>query len=210
MNDLGFFLIVAGAGFLIGLLISSFIASLRKPPPNIRQSAAPKPGQGEPEYPRGAVHIWQDEQKNAVMLKIGQKTLAVGEDLGPKEKKYISTLIMYLQNWVEVPEAEEQVTPAAPAAPAAPDPESQAITDTEQDETEETDPPEETSIVQQVNDLLQQKLVDSPFKDIGVILMEMPNKGMVVMVGKEQYPDVGSVPDPEIRKFIQDTVIEWE
>jgi hypothetical protein len=40
--------------------------------------------------------------------------------------------------------------------------------------------------------------------------MELPNQGMVVMVGTDQYPNVDSVPDPEIKAIIQAAVKDWE
>jgi hypothetical protein len=44
----------------------------------------------------------------------------------------------------------------------------------------------------------------------GVRLLELPNKGMVVMVGLEQYSGVDEVPDDEIRSMIKLAVAEWE
>jgi hypothetical protein len=40
--------------------------------------------------------------------------------------------------------------------------------------------------------------------------MELPTKGLVVMVGLQQYEEVDAVPDPEIRALIRQSVDEWE
>jgi len=40
--------------------------------------------------------------------------------------------------------------------------------------------------------------------------MELPNKGLVVMVGLDQYDRVEDVPNPEIRNLIRIAVEEWE
>jgi hypothetical protein len=40
--------------------------------------------------------------------------------------------------------------------------------------------------------------------------MELPGRGMMVMVGLDQYEGVEKVPDPEIRSLIREAVEEWE
>jgi hypothetical protein len=66
------------------------------------------------------------------------------------------------------------------------------------------------SIAAQIDEILQEKLVDSPLAGRGIRLMELPSKGLVVMVGLDQYSGVDDVPDPEIRSIIRQSVAEWE
>jgi len=40
--------------------------------------------------------------------------------------------------------------------------------------------------------------------------MELPKKGLVVMVGLEQYEGVDAVPDEQIRAIIRSAVKAWE
>ena len=40
--------------------------------------------------------------------------------------------------------------------------------------------------------------------------MELPTKGMVVMIGLDQYDTVDDVPDPAIQALIRTSVKEWE
>jgi hypothetical protein len=70
------------------------------------------------------------------------------------------------------------------------------------------DPP--MSIASQIDEILQTKLEVSPLKGRAIRLMELPGKGMVVMVGLDQYDSVSAVPDPEIRSLLQACVEEWE
>ncbi len=210
MNDQSFLLVVAGVAFLAGISISSLIALLRKPPTVKEKPQTPKPESAEitPQYPRDAIHLWQDEHKQEVVLKIGSRIFTTGESLAPKEKKYIRTLQLYLQRWLDTP------APSAPSAPIVPStstnaqPESPAELNFDQADSSDIDT--SSSIVEQVNHLLQQKLATSPLKNMGILLMELPNQGMVVMVGTDQYPDVDSVPDPEIKAIIQAAVNDWE
>ncbi len=66
------------------------------------------------------------------------------------------------------------------------------------------------SIVAQIDEILQDKLLDSPMEKRGIRLLEFPGKGMVVMVGLDQFGGVDEVPDEEIRQLIRAAVKEWE
>ncbi|HEX2979611.1 MAG TPA: hypothetical protein VHO48_05050, partial [Anaerolineaceae bacterium] len=70
--------------------------------------------------------------------------------------------------------------------------------------------PRAKSIVSQINDILQDKVVGSPYSGINIRLVESPSKGIVVQVGLDQYPEVEDVPDPAVRQLIQSAVSEWE
>jgi hypothetical protein len=69
---------------------------------------------------------------------------------------------------------------------------------------------EPKSIAGQVDEILQEKLVESPLANRAIRLMELPGKGMVVMVGLNQYDGVDAVPDAEVRAVIRSAVAEWE
>jgi len=66
------------------------------------------------------------------------------------------------------------------------------------------------SIAGQIDEILQARLENSSLKGRAIRLMELPGKGMVVMVGLDQYESVSAVPDPEIRGLLQACVEEWE
>jgi hypothetical protein len=70
--------------------------------------------------------------------------------------------------------------------------------------------PEPKSIAAQVDEILQEMLVDSPLNTKAIRLLELPGKGMVVMVGLDHYEGVDAVPDEEIRSLLQVAVAEWE
>jgi hypothetical protein len=66
------------------------------------------------------------------------------------------------------------------------------------------------SIAMQVDEILQEMLKDSPLASRAIKLLELPGKGMVVMVGLDQYDGVDSVPDQEIRDLLRAAVAQWE
>jgi hypothetical protein len=65
------------------------------------------------------------------------------------------------------------------------------------------------SIAVQVNQILHDKLKDTPLESRGICLMELPGQEMVVMIGLDKYDSVSAVPDEEIRAVLQSAVNEW-
>ena len=66
------------------------------------------------------------------------------------------------------------------------------------------------SMVQQIDEILQLKLVDTPLAGQGIRIQEAPGGGVMVMVGLKKYEGVGDVPDPAIKAVLQAAVAEWE
>jgi hypothetical protein len=71
------------------------------------------------------------------------------------------------------------------------------------------------SIAAQVDEIVQEMLVqpsrlNPQLHAKGIRLMELPGKGMVVMVGLDQFDGVEAVPDPEVRNLLKAAVAEWE
>ena len=99
-----------------------------------------------------------------------------------------------------------------PAAPPAQRPTIKAVdvlVQASQADVRTPEPPPR-SIAAQIDEILQEMLVNSPLASRGIRLLELPNKGMVVMVGLNQYEGVEAVPDEEIRQAIRAAVAEWE
>lgn len=69
---------------------------------------------------------------------------------------------------------------------------------------------EPKSIVEEIDDVLQEKIAGTHLADKGVRLMELPDQGLVVMVGMEKFGKVDDVDDPEVKAAIQDAVSTWE
>ena len=66
------------------------------------------------------------------------------------------------------------------------------------------------SIVEQVDEILQELLETSPLKEQNIRLTEMPNKGVTVWVGNEYYEGINAVPDESIKRIIRLAVKNWE
>jgi len=67
-----------------------------------------------------------------------------------------------------------------------------------------------TSIVEQINMVLQQSITNTPLASRGVSLMESATGGVNVFVGVKRYEMIDDVPDEEIKSAIRAAIAEWE
>lgn len=71
-------------------------------------------------------------------------------------------------------------------------------------------PPTPRSIVQQVDDILQEKLAAHPMPVPTIRLVDDLHAGVIVWVNGDKYEGIESVSDPEVRTIIRSAVVEWE
>lgn len=70
--------------------------------------------------------------------------------------------------------------------------------------------PAALSMIEQIDQILQLKLVNTPLASIGIKIQDAPGGGVMVFVGEKKYEAVGDVPDPAIKSLLQAAVAEWE
>jgi hypothetical protein len=172
------------------------------------------------------LHAWKT-QENKLWLEMDGARLESKEALQPEQRQRLINLLLELRPWLETPRpsaaapaaAAPTPTPApvAPAArPAVPATAPSATTPARKDEkgkakVEEIKPlPVMKSIVEQIDDVLQIKLVSSPYKDRKIGLVEGPGGAVIVKDGFNNYEGIEAVPDPEIQSLIRAAVAEWE
>lgn len=66
------------------------------------------------------------------------------------------------------------------------------------------------SLSEQINEILQEKLGAANLDDRKIYLLEEPERGVVVVIGEDEYEGVEQVPDEQIKTLIQESVGEWE
>lgn len=106
---------------------------------------------------------------------------------------------------VSVPAPQAPLTPqtaAASPAPSTPKPASSSRKDEKNAAS--------TSIVEQINEILQTRIVNTSLATQGVMLLESPTGGVNVYVGINKYEGVDAVPDEEIKTAIRAAISEWE
>jgi hypothetical protein len=96
--------------------------------------------------------------------------------------------------------APNPVSKASPV-PASPTPTSK------RDEKSETKP---TSMVGQINAILQQRIANTELSAPGIALMESASGGVNVYVGINKYEGIEDVPSEEVKAAIRAAITEWE
>jgi len=67
-----------------------------------------------------------------------------------------------------------------------------------------------TSMVGQINVILQARIVNTKLAEQGVTLLESPTGGVNVYVGLNKFEGIDAVPDEEIKAAIRAAIAEWE
>lgn len=72
------------------------------------------------------------------------------------------------------------------------------------------DPNAPTSMVAQIDAILQARLQGTALASRGIRLAESLDGGVLVFVGQHSYPGVSEVPDAEVQAVIRSAISEWE
>ncbi|HXF84365.1 MAG TPA: hypothetical protein VNK49_03170 [Anaerolineales bacterium] len=135
----------------------------------------------------------------------------------PAQRKRLIEILTYLRPWLEgrpapinapaAPSASLSPPHPVPVSPTPPTPTSaQAPTPKKETEPEATP----TSLVGQINAILQKQIANTPLASKGIILMESPSGGVNVYVGINKYEGIDQVPNEEIKAAIRAAIAEWE
>lgn len=196
-------------GFFLGLFLISLDAPFLKKLFPKDESEKPAESDDSQEIASGAQiqpEIKKPSPDSQLILKIwkeGEKAPVYEVD-----GKYINKedLPKEILNIVTIPESAPKETKPEPQKPVE-EPIPEAVPEIDEDDEGEI---KMLSVVDEVNDILQRKLHGSPVAGKGIHLMENHNKEIRFWVGLESYNDVSEIPDPEIRKLIDEAVKEWE
>jgi hypothetical protein len=102
--------------------------------------------------------------------------------------------------------------PLASLPPITPAPSINPLTTSKTSKTAKEDRPvaPATSIVGQIDSVLQARLSGTPLEERGVFLAQSPDGGVMVYVGLTKYMGIDEVPDVEIKAAIRAAITEWE
>lgn len=111
----------------------------------------------------------------------------------------------------DIRQAASTPVPAPPPRPVTPPP-APASKPSKAAKKKEAEPePAPTSIVGQINVILQAQIAKTPLASRGVALLESATGGVNVYIGvDEKYEGVEDVPDEEVKAAIRAAIAEWE
>lgn len=223
-------IIILAAGFLvIGIVLDNLVRLLFKPDKPAEAKPSTPKAPAAPAAPEGQVEIarlWQEAGSQALLVEADGKSFHRAEELSPEQRAQLKSTLERFSNWMDIPlpPVEKQVAAAPVVSPpaswtVAPAPDyPQSIKKTGLNpfevivnalDSDVVKPDATKSLAQQVDEILQEKLAGSPLRDKGIRLLDVPGKGLVVMVGMEKYDGVDAVPDEQVKAVLRSAVDDW-
>ena len=188
----------------------SLVAALQTPVPP-PSSPAPQPALSPaptvpPPAERSLLKLSLDAREQPCLDLDGQRVNR--ERMAPQQRKRLIDLMVVMRPWIDaspVPSQGAPVTAAPAARPAMPPPPPPVA-------PAKTTPIilAPTSLVGQIDAILQANIIGTPLETRGIRLVESPEGGALVVVGPNRYPGVSDVPDPEVQAAIRKATAEWE
>lgn len=182
--------------------------------------------------------LLRDESSGALLLEKGGVIYRKVADFSPEQRHLLSAAAADLQSFIGVESASPpEVTEPAPSSVAVGERESATPLVSRFKKTSQTSPQAQVkppsmnpvdvftraissdvtkvstqskSITAQIDEILQERLVNTPLEQRGIRLVDAPDGGVVVFVGIESYDGVKAVPDDEVQHAIRAAVAEWE
>jgi hypothetical protein len=216
-------LVLAGVvGLLLGLLVSTIFRNDPKPSGEGPQLPKKFADQGYDE----ATRLYYSPATKKAITELDGDFYADYATLTPEQKKRVLRILQAWQEWSGGQPAPTAVSVAAPVQSTAAAPTVAAIPATMPKlpttpvsapakpgsvaQPQAAAKQEPKSIVEQINDILEEMLVNSPEKARGIHLMDNGHEGVLVWVGIEKFNGVDEVPYPEVQDLIRTAVAKWE
>lgn len=159
----------------------------------------------------------KDENGSLTLELDGQKvdTMALSAD----QKKRLINILGLMRPWLERGPASIQTprpvaTPQLSPAPVTnirqgPTPIMSSLAPEPKPDTKKTPPPP-LSIVEQIDSILQLRMMNTPLAQRDIRLQESHEGGVVVFVGNNKYSNIDEVPDDDVKSAIRAAIAEWE
>jgi hypothetical protein len=217
------FLIGAAAGWWLGGRSGS----------KRRKKPVEKPPAAEPQSDKIEVLRFVRERDNgALLMEMRGKIYRQAQELTDVERKNLARFGYDWLKWLGAPAAPQQPEAAANEGGAVAQSKPDEATLTESAEPQPVKPGQSTvqqvktrpaapaapvedavrptSIVAQIDEILQEILPLSPLANKKIKLTEDPDQGVVVWVDNQCYSGVDGVPDPDVRALLRSAAQEWE
>jgi hypothetical protein len=233
---IGLVVIIALIIILIGVIIG---AAVRRPRPARAAKPANKGATPARPRLQEILRLSRDPDTGRVVTEFQNRIIRDPHTLSKGEHDYLVRLAKDWYTWLGVPEpqpaAKVEASPTVPVS--SPNPADTAPAAVESMPAEPVAPPPPASvapvvavppaqvnpaaaellqspiprsIVEQVDDIVQEKLAAHPGPIPTIKLKEDPYEGVIVWVNQTKYIGIESVTDPDVRAIIRSAAVEWE
>ncbi len=225
-------------GIILDNLIHLFISPGESTPRRKMDELLPSPRPPAPIQPppvppedrlSEVAQLWRDLDNHRLAIRMGGLLYRQNQALTPQQASDLTSVVRELSLWLAPAsqEAQPQTEMPAPSRAAPPPlPQTPSFDNQEQEKVrpvsmnpvaalvsslqrEVKAPPKPVSLAGQVDEILQEKLVNSPLANRGIRITEAPDSSLIVWVGLEKYSGLDAVTDVEVRQIIQSAVQEW-
>jgi len=218
-------LLVGVVGLLFGSLIGAVIASAGRAN---KSSAQKSPGKNL----LLVFSVWRDRRNGRLVVRLDEDIFSQASGFSNRQRSSFENILSELDDWIgrkttgpassfEAPVSKMTetgkvdtsvgvgVSPSVTNAPPKSQTEFLAQISTQQPTPiKRTDEP--SSMIAQIDEILQGALPHTFLKNRSIRLVEKPGQGMQVVVDGKAYEGIGDVPEEPVRLLIQRCVRHWE
>lgn len=213
-------LVVLGAGFIVGAAVAWWLASRGNASPAVDQEQEMLK-EVRKQYTEKAA-LWQDRSTGQLAVRSGGQMITSARQMTEAQKRNLNLLLKDWAGWLGFTGSQTDA-PAVSAELQAQKAPAMHLTETaetfppgnleesiEVKVASKTNPEKPKSIVEQINDILQENLKGHPEMNKGIRLAEDPREGVIVWVGLDHYAGVDAVADAEVKNILKEAVKDWE
>ena len=212
-------------GFISGAAISYWLLEREK---NKNPVVEPRPSREQTVPVEQAyeeiLRIYRNKVSEKILLKIDDRMIATRVDLNKSQLIMVDQVVHEAMDWIGI-QIQPQAVPAVPpatstAVPFSANQPSNNVNGTTMpsfefpkrpaEKAKSNDKPPARSFVEQIDDILQEMLELTPYKDKTITLAEDPSDGVIAWIGTKRYIGIDSIDDPDIQKLIKIAVAKWE
>lgn len=174
------------------------------------------------------LRIYREKVSEKLVLKVDDRMMLTRVDLNKPQLVVIERIVREAMDWIgiQLPKP-APVPPVSAARPteipspiqttpqAMPDmeyrrPASMPVIAVRPQEKKDKGETAAKSFVEQIDDILQDMLLLTPFKDRKISLEEDPRDGVIAWIENKRYVGIDAIDDPDVQKLIKIAVAKWE